>query len=478
MAGRLRSRFGSVSFHRLETGATHHRLETGATRRAISLAEMMIAVVVLGLGLIMIASLFPVSWARARQLLEFNNKSYITAAAENAVRLLARVDGRLKLDGKPLEALSFKGDQILYMQPSPPQLLFVNPNARVHAMNLQNIRFEDEQRKFVAEYPWAEDPGLDAYDEVLRCRGPDVVEYLTGKEASYFQPQIRFYERVYPPLPLRDDELEINNSPPSQHWDALLNGRRFAWAVFHKLGKDYVQLVENEDKVNGCARNGEGGEKIEKERLFTMYYVTLRRTRAAQRFARQDWNDRFTPDPFDRARAAAVRALEAKEDMVLPVPWRVQITLGEDGSIALPGAAQGIPTEVGVNVALDNKSDPLAADLGFVAQMFRRGTVFIDELSGQVYRVESRRLANEDDPDNLQAFLTLDKEILLTPEEVDDWSTNGVLDDEERLRAVWVFPPSVDRVNGGRDPGDPLVFDGAQPVVGIDVRSLTVSPSF
>ena len=467
---RLRSA-GSVSSHRLEAGATHQ----GVThRRAISLAEMLIAIVVLGLGLIMVATLFPVSWTRARRLLESNNKAYATSAAQTTVRLLARVDGKFKPDGTVIEAFSFKGDQILYWHSDPTRFQFFNPDARVHAMNMQNIRFEDESRAFVAEYPWADSPDFDVRDQVYLCGGPDVVEILTVPEATYFQPQIRLYERVYPPLPPRPNELNSDNSPPSRIWDSLLDGRRFAWTVFHKLPTQYVLQV----RVGGvCAPPGMGGEYIEKPRKFTMYYATLRRTNPTQRFARQDWDAEFMPDPGNRAVAVAVRALAADEDMILPVPWRVQITLGQD-SIELP-PGRGIPTEVGVNVDLDVPTNPLAPNLGFTAQMFRRGTVFIDELSGQVYRVQSRRLVNEDDPDNLQAFLTLDKEILLTQSEVDDFfPPNENLDDEERLRVVWVFPAAVNRVAGGRKAGDPLIFDGPQPVVGIDVRSLTVEPSF
>ena len=52
--------------------------------------------------------------------------------------------------------------------------------------------------------------------------------------------------------------------------------------------------------------------------------------------------------------------------------------------------------------------------------------------------------------------------------------TEGVLDPNERIRTVWVFPPPVAprTVASDRIP----VWDGPQPVVGIDVRTMTINP--
>ena len=79
-------------------------------RAAFSMAEMMIAIVILGLGLLMVATMFPIAWTKARTLAEFTNQSSITEAASTTVRLLTRV-ARPIPGGPPFQSqTSFLGD--------------------------------------------------------------------------------------------------------------------------------------------------------------------------------------------------------------------------------------------------------------------------------------------------------------------------------------------------------------------------------
>jgi len=48
----------------------------------------------------------------------------------------------------------------------------------------------------------------------------------------------------------------------------------------------------------------------------------------------------------------------------------------------------------------------------------------------------------------------------------------GTIEPGERVRTVWVFPPPVQSERAGEAP----VFAGNHPVVGIDLRSLSISP--
>ena len=61
-------------------------------------------------------------------------------------------------------------------------------------------------------------------------------------------------------------------------------------------------------------------------------------------------------------------------------------------------------------------------------------------------------------------------------EDVDDSPEFGgdfALQADDVIRTVWVFPPAVDRsLADGALP----VFDGSSPVVGIDVRTVSLSP--
>jgi hypothetical protein len=214
-------------------------------------------------------------------------------------------------------------------------------------------------------------------------------------------------------------------------------------------------------------------------RTFDMYYVTLRRPQPTHRYARQ--NSESVRNPYDlEAPPPAPTAMPEDQDVLLPVAWRVQIQLpatlayrSEMYALPNPDPARlptGVPTEATVGTS------------ALLVSMFPQGARFVDEINGQVYRVVKRRLnANGD-----QATLTLDREVVL--EDIDlaagdlrcelcrsldekvAAGENPTADDFERLRTVWVFPPPVDRTT------NPPLFDGPSPVVGIEVRTLSVSP--
>ena len=67
----------------------HHRMSRHL-RRGFSLVELMIAIVILGLGLVMVATVFPVAWGRARELSEFTQQQSITPAAQNLTSRILR----------------------------------------------------------------------------------------------------------------------------------------------------------------------------------------------------------------------------------------------------------------------------------------------------------------------------------------------------------------------------------------------------
>ena len=64
---------------------------TRATRRkarsAFSLAELMIAIVILGLGLLMVAGMFPVGWIKARELAEYTTSQSIVKLPDGSWRI-------------------------------------------------------------------------------------------------------------------------------------------------------------------------------------------------------------------------------------------------------------------------------------------------------------------------------------------------------------------------------------------------------
>lgn len=470
-------------------------------RAAFSLIEMMIAIVILGFGLIMVASMFPIAWNRARVMSDEAGQDSIVRTAEEAASLLLGVSGAPRGPANPIRA-SFAGDLLVEDAGGSTYSVLCYSDTRVHQLHMENLLVSPR-----SYYPDRRDPTNSSAlpfqqenmyrikkDEPGLTVPPDAEPaWMLGKQSglaeTFAVPQIRFESRVFPPLPRPrafdtvDNTGKFLTTKDDPVWDDLLQTRRYGFAVFHRLAErigpdpaDWANPLHLDEAVTALARS----------RTFDMYYVTLRRAVMAGRFAQQDPDRNRTPAPLDRSRAVVVRALPATADLLLPTPWRVQVYISQppdvpttlnarrpsEGSCAAvkppPPEATGIPTVVHVNHPRLFSNPP-----AWLVDLFPEGAFLIDEVNGQVYRVTSRRLAGRDLE---QAFLTLDREIVI--EDVDDSNDplkNGdcFIDDEESLRSVWVFPPPVQAERLGN--GDPI-FTGNHPVIGIEVRPLTVSP--
>jgi len=57
-----------------------------------SLVEIMIAIAILGFGLVMMATMFPIAWQRARNLSEFTSQNAATESAHTTLKMLLHVD--------------------------------------------------------------------------------------------------------------------------------------------------------------------------------------------------------------------------------------------------------------------------------------------------------------------------------------------------------------------------------------------------
>jgi len=154
-----------------------------SSRSAFSLIEMMIAIVILGLGLVMVATMFPVAWDRARTLSEHTTEQTIASAAHARMEATLRPAG-IKLIPNPspiqppyeiatIGGGSFAGDLLfdqtlsrgLLSIPTAAQVAFQGiipsycdgplmfySDTRVHVLNMENLTAAD----FVetAEDPW------------------------------------------------------------------------------------------------------------------------------------------------------------------------------------------------------------------------------------------------------------------------------------------------------------------------------------
>ena len=439
-------------------------------RPAFSLLELMIGIVILGFGLVMVATMFPVAWSRARTLSQYTVERAITENAHTTVRALVRVSSVSR------NVTSFEGDPLC--DPGIDGVVSASDKAisacggvrsddRVHALHMENVQIAN--RRFADENPWKlADPG-DPGDRLVYLGDRDDGE-LVGQdvvEQSFFRKRISFHERLFPPMSRRQevDPLTGEFTGADERWDNELDTRRFCWAVFHRLRAPVVDDSSG-TKIN-CVTDELGGA-----RSFDMYYVTLRRGQSTFRYARQDPG--FTPNPCDLTISPVPpAALDPDKDVMFPVPWRVQVQFRDE--FAFDDVPTGIPTEI--DVPPDGGSFDDSETLMFI-QMFQRGTRFIDEINGQVYEVIEQRVSSATGKD--KATLTLDREVLFDDlhipnadprcEPCDDTQ----LIDLELLRTVWVFPPPVEP----RSAADaPVIFNGSPPTVAIDIRTLSVAPN-
>ncbi len=480
--------------------------------RAFSLVEMMIAIVILGLGLIMVATMFPVAWDRARTLSEFTVEQSAAAGAEATLESLLRPAGHRLVrivnpipTTPPFEELrlasgSLAGD--LFFDPTLPSRaipahrhlsILAYADTSLHALNMENVLVTGEK---VSENPWRLEfltdlvrnrflfPDSRSYPSVdyERNRGepfPDRLFYGGDNAMSRLggTPQVRLWQRMYPPMDAPPAETDADYEARLEQWNEKLATRRFCWAVLHRLRSQIGPVPRvpiSQAGVDQLVREAAAAMGI--TRTFDIYYVTLRRTKPTNRYARQDPAPAGIPNPFDYTSntfPVSPAAMVADEDVMFPAAWRVQVEFPP--SLAPGVNATGIPTEIQVPaMGLSGEAAKM------LVQMFPAGTQFVDEITGNIYRVAKRRIA-----DNVgeKSILTLDREVLAGDLDLpagdprcDDVDCQpGMLVPQELLRTVWVYPPAVDRTQSA--PGPTPHFDGPPPVVDIQVGTLSISPS-
>lgn len=470
---------------------------TRTTRQsAFSLIELMIAIVILGLGLVMVATMFPVAWDRARRLSETNQAETIAGAAFEVL------ESALQCGDITFDSANLAGDLIIDNQfANGAGAIVAAPDGRVHALNMQNVLVAGNNL-FTGEHPWAlefqPNPVDFLWDPDFTQPGPDFAQ------RTFHTSRVAFHQRIHPPLRARSG-TNFQTSPDAQ-WDASVDARSFAWSALYRIEKfGNMPVVPNQQVPPYSTGNWSynaanvqaAREAAIRNRYVEFYVVTLRRPSAVNRYARQAASVgsaqgvptavNSTPNPYeleDPPRIASPQALPGQYDVKFPVPWRIQMQFPQ--GLALAANATGIPTEVQIP-ADGTVGDQDIADVAvkqMIVAMFPTGSQFIDEVTGQVYRVIKRRITG---PQDDVAILTLDREVVAEELDLpagDPTCANCLtlagpgfqLDDEERVRTVWVFPPPVDTRAVPNGVGA-VTFSGPQPVVSIDTGRVTLVPS-
>ncbi len=408
------------------------------------MVELMIAIIILGLGMLTVATMFPIAWTKARDLSEFTTQTAVTESASATLRLLTNVSNPA---GAPS---SFKGD--VDVIPGTPNA----PDPWVHSLHMENLAV-DWTQGWVTSLPDPKIPFLGDFEDPDSGTLPNVNYELDVIAGGPLLPpvQVAFQDRIYPPMPPPPLAADPDLDAKLTHWKGVLALRRYCTAIFHKL--DFDPTVTPFPTANSV-------------RTLTVFQVTLRRGQSTHRYARQNPGatpgddvpllPNLPPNPLP-AETAGIQpvALPGDKDVMFPVPWRVQIEF-----VTPPvGIATGIPAQAITN-------GPAYPTDNLVTDVILKGSYLIDELSGSIYRIASREL-DATSVVTRTALLTLDQEVLFTDLDING-SGGPNLDAGEELRTVWVFPPPVERDSSGNIIG----FVGPQPVVGIDVRTMTFSP--
>lgn len=481
-------------------------------REGFSLIEMMIAIVILGLGLTMVATMFPVAWDRARQLSEHTTEQTVTAGVAATVESTLRPGGMREAEAWDVTAricstnaeaarigtAGLAGDLIfdpnIYHTPGllpgdlPKAILNDWPktriasDTRVHALHLENLLAEPTGKppETVEERPWLlEQVGTKWLNNPTYPGGGFPRQLACGfLESSFLTPRFPVNMRVHPPLEALAEATQPRGPVLRDLWLRRAERRRFAWGVLHRL-REYVGPTPDDfGTLSAADLAAKAASGWGSPRALDMYYVTLRRPNETNRYALQDPSTAPSPHLLS-VTPARIESQPSEMDVLLPVAWRVQVEL--PGTLVTRENANGIPTEI--RVPPEGAPEEM---VDMMIGMFPKATRFVDEITGRVYQVVSTEL-NEG---ATQAILRLDQEITL--EDIDlpmiaagggppecpgckpVTPTDPVADPEELLRTVWVYPPPVDRAQGSSGTG--VVFKGRTPVSNIEVRTVTLTP--
>ncbi len=488
-------------------------------RAGFSMAELMIAIVILGIGLLITSSMYPIAWFKARDVAEATVVPSCSSTADASARMMLDVNPVPNTDivFDCTDSAFFPGD---WYEDLPalhrPWRASLYPDTRVHPLNMGNYlagSLQDDEldplvpgskkRVVVADNGWRLDDNLkprlgDAlYVTALAATPPLSPATPNSQPPRPHWARISANARMFPPLPPRP----LDDDPGLPLWKEQFELSRNCWAVFYRFSDMPGPSGSTRSTANECIDHGENPADpacvravreveatLSRNRMLTMYYVTLQRPVDA-RYARQE-GFTFTSGggTWTRNPPNAPRAIPEAE-VALPVPWRIEATLTPStvqaiqNQVTNPSAPPtGIPSEIIVE-------DPV------LAAMLQKETYLIDDRTGQIFRVVSRRedasgvvftLDGEYTADDVinepdyEPFPKTAEENWLSWWNWHDWSCeedpggpncSTYQENDPAQRFYWVFPPPVESVLDGMP-----TFDGTPPVVQIESRQLLIRP--
>ena len=341
-----------------------------APRRAFSLAEMMIALVILGLGLLFIAALLPVGVEYSRQTTDLAAADATVDYAFETLRHYVRTSNpfaHIDTPGAPSQAFvridnlfrprrpgSGANEQPfnLYVAESN-DTAWVEPRIKVRPLIGANVDLTPGQRwrQFVDRGESLTIPAAmrGVFNVAVNFTAPgsplsdiDVTGWLPAAQIPppfnrtaglIGNPVLPSIARVYPPVSA-DSVLEpagfinaLPNQPPRRVLDSSVNGyetrkaaeRRMVWLAFYRRAAN-DRLANAPGQATRLSR----GDPL----LYEFIVVVLRRTSSSHRFPVQSFSATPTLNDFAQP-AARVPAAGAATDTLIPEPWLVSIPTGD-----------------------------------------------------------------------------------------------------------------------------------------------------
>jgi prepilin-type N-terminal cleavage/methylation domain-containing protein len=373
--------------------AVHHSA-FAVRHSAFSMVELMFAVVILGIGMLITSSMFPIAWFKAREVAEATVVPALADAAESNIRLLARPSGPVDSTAAVYTSRFFPGDWFPAIEGATDPAV-VYPDTRVHHLNLGNYLADQDLAAGgtdftnnadgdvvpVGDDTWQLEDNLD----VLLADSLGAV-FFADNSATSRRPLLRPHQRLSLPLSARplDQPANAASDLEKQHWEERFELRRHCWSAFYRFNelpglsfdiasKNDLNGDGTEDAADRDLKIALGNRRLRRARQLSMYYFTLKRPVNA-RYARQAGYD---PDASSPAVVdlANPQARGPEFDVRLPVPWRF-----EAGLKTLPSAsAAGVPSEIHVPANT------------LMATVLDDGYVLLDDRVGQVFRITDRR---------------------------------------------------------------------------------------
>jgi prepilin-type N-terminal cleavage/methylation domain-containing protein len=507
--------------------AVHH-----STRRAFSLAEMMIALVILGLGLLFIAAALPVGLSYTKDTIDRASGDAAARYAGDVVELMVRTDhayldpgaaaGQVRLDNlfRPREQnpngpagqlrVSDSYEPIIKVRP------FVSGNVRVDSTGHGDL-VVDPAEDVIARYLSIANPVRSAWgwNGSQPEREYDIVsgDPLSLAQNPAFAAPLRVYPPIEPEHPFRVRDFLGDNSRypfygPRSSPGTMVQGlyrseliktldNRIGWSAFYRR----VAYDKPGPGPDGMLGSADDVWIRSDPLLYEIVIVITRRPSVNHRFPMQDLSGGNLFNVFRRAKAVKPSAVPNDDavgaDRVVPMPWLIMLNSLDNRAVLAAS-----PTSPGY-VNLPDR--PLTASfvdpptLRFrcdepVGKLLPKGSILIPAVNDEWYGVHgptpgpgpAPRVAGfaPHAPDTLPIYEVVERPDFQTfivrnngayPWVSESVSSSSSGSESARARAaavwpVWVIPPAF----AERDSNGNPVFEDTSPILAIERRMIRI----